>query len=123
MPPKYPNSPLFCFYVQKILISCPPKHLVVEREYYVMYCIFILTGYCSYISYLFIHRPQLLSLDLSNNNLSDLLDVVRKLGTMPKLRNLVLQGNPLSVRIAYFMQMQVKTFYVSNRNVVISMLF
>ncbi|KAK6190964.1 hypothetical protein SNE40_002720 [Patella caerulea] len=40
--------------------------------------------------------PCLLSLDLSNNNLSDLLDVVRKLGTLPKLRNLVLQGNPLA---------------------------
>ncbi|ESP04133.1 hypothetical protein LOTGIDRAFT_237548 [Lottia gigantea] len=40
--------------------------------------------------------PALLSLDLCNNNLTDLLDVVRKLGTLPKLRNLILQGNPLS---------------------------
>lgn len=42
-------------------------------------------------------RPQLLSLDLSNNNLSDILDNVQKLSTLPKLRNLVLQGNPLAV--------------------------
>ena len=42
-------------------------------------------------------RPELLSLDLSNNNLSDLLDAVQKLSTQPKLRNLVLQGNPLAV--------------------------
>jgi len=42
-------------------------------------------------------RPELLSLDLSNNNLSDLLDAVQKLSTLPKLRNLVLQGNPLAV--------------------------
>lgn len=45
--------------------------------------------------------PQLLSLDLSNNNLSDLLDIVRKLSTLPKLRNLVLQGNPLSLIPGY----------------------
>ena len=38
-----------------------------------------------------------MSLDLSNNNLSDILDVVQKLSTLPKMRNLVLQGNPLSV--------------------------
>ncbi|XP_021349907.1 leucine-rich repeat-containing protein 43-like isoform X3 [Mizuhopecten yessoensis] len=45
--------------------------------------------------------PQMLSLDLSNNNLTDLLDVVRKLGTLPKLRNLILQGNPLSLIAGY----------------------
>ncbi|XP_033748327.1 leucine-rich repeat-containing protein 43-like isoform X3 [Pecten maximus] len=45
--------------------------------------------------------PQLLSLDLSHNNLTDLLDVVRKLGTLPKLRNLILQGNPLSLIAGY----------------------
>lgn len=45
----------------------------------------------------FFSRPNLLSLDLSHNNLSDLLDVIRKLGSLPKLRNLILQGNPLSV--------------------------
>ncbi|VDI58225.1 Hypothetical predicted protein [Mytilus galloprovincialis] len=45
--------------------------------------------------------PNLLSLDLSHNNLSDLLDVVRKLGTLPKLRNLILQGNPLALIAGY----------------------
>lgn len=45
--------------------------------------------------------PQLLSLDLSHNNLSDLLDVIRKLGTLPKLRNLILQGNPLALIAGY----------------------
>ncbi|XP_052246796.1 leucine-rich repeat-containing protein 43-like isoform X3 [Dreissena polymorpha] len=45
--------------------------------------------------------PQLLSLDLSNNNLSDILDVVQKLSTLPKMRNLVLQGNPLSLIPGY----------------------
>ncbi|XP_056009171.1 leucine-rich repeat-containing protein 43-like isoform X9 [Ostrea edulis] len=45
--------------------------------------------------------PHLLSLDLSHNNLSDLLDVIRKLGSLPKLRNLILQGNPLSLIPGY----------------------
>ncbi|XP_078335235.1 uncharacterized protein LOC111135443 isoform X4 [Crassostrea virginica] len=45
--------------------------------------------------------PDLLSLDLSHNNLSDLLDVIRKLGSLPKLRNLILQGNPLSLIPGY----------------------
>nr|XP_019925187.2 leucine-rich repeat-containing protein 43 isoform X6 [Crassostrea gigas] len=45
--------------------------------------------------------PNLLSLDLSHNNLSDLLDVIRKLGSLPKLRNLILQGNPLSLIPGY----------------------
>lgn len=45
--------------------------------------------------------PSLLSLDLSHNNLSDLLDVVRKVGSLPKLRNLILQGNPLSLIPGY----------------------
>ncbi|XP_070572710.1 leucine-rich repeat-containing protein 43-like isoform X2 [Ptychodera flava] len=40
--------------------------------------------------------PHLLSLDLSHNDLCDLIDVVRKLQTLPKLRNLVLLGNPLA---------------------------
>ncbi|XP_013401181.1 leucine-rich repeat-containing protein 43 isoform X2 [Lingula anatina] len=45
--------------------------------------------------------PQLLSLDLSHNTLSDLVEVVRKLSTLPKLRNLVLHGNPLCVIPGY----------------------
>ncbi|XP_074641476.1 leucine-rich repeat-containing protein 43-like isoform X2 [Tubulanus polymorphus] len=45
--------------------------------------------------------PNLLSLDLGRNNLSDLLDIVRKLSTLPKLRNLILQGNPLALIAGY----------------------
>ncbi|KAL3856249.1 hypothetical protein ACJMK2_011024 [Sinanodonta woodiana] len=45
--------------------------------------------------------PSLLSLDLGHNNLTDLLDVVRKLGSLPKLRNLILQGNPLALIPGY----------------------
>ncbi|XP_006818075.2 leucine-rich repeat-containing protein 43-like [Saccoglossus kowalevskii] len=42
------------------------------------------------------HWPHLLSLDLSHNDLCDLIEVIRKLQTLPKLRNLVLLGNPLA---------------------------
>ncbi|XP_025090647.1 leucine-rich repeat-containing protein 43-like isoform X2 [Pomacea canaliculata] len=45
--------------------------------------------------------PSLLSLDLSNNNLTDLLDVVQKFSTLPKLRYLVLTGNPLTLIPGY----------------------
>ncbi|KAL8583032.1 hypothetical protein ACOMHN_051196 [Nucella lapillus] len=45
--------------------------------------------------------PALLSLDLSSNNLTDLLDIVRKVSTLPKLRNLILLGNPLSLIPGY----------------------
>ncbi|KAL5016013.1 hypothetical protein ScPMuIL_005602 [Solemya velum] len=45
--------------------------------------------------------PNLLSIDLGHNNLGDLLDTVRKIGSLPKLRNLVLQGNPLSLIPGY----------------------
>ncbi|XP_041348975.1 leucine-rich repeat-containing protein 43-like isoform X2 [Gigantopelta aegis] len=45
--------------------------------------------------------PNLLSLDLSHNNLSDLVNCVRKLSSLPKLRNLILQGNPLSLIPGY----------------------
>ena len=43
-------------------------------------------------------RPHLLSLDLSFNNLADLCHTIDVLKTLPKLKNLVLQGNPLAVR-------------------------
>lgn len=43
-------------------------------------------------------RPHLLSLDLSFNNLADLYHTINVLKTLPKLKNLVLQGNPLAVR-------------------------
>ncbi|XP_048677659.1 leucine-rich repeat-containing protein 43 isoform X2 [Caretta caretta] len=39
--------------------------------------------------------PNLLSLDLSFNNFTDLLGIVSKLATLRRLRTLVLQGNPL----------------------------
>ncbi|KAK3787039.1 hypothetical protein RRG08_037317 [Elysia crispata] len=45
--------------------------------------------------------PNLLSLDLSHNNLCDLMEMVRKMTTLPKLRNLILQGNPLSLIPGY----------------------
>uniref|UniRef100_A0A8C4YSE6 Leucine rich repeat containing 43 n=1 Tax=Gopherus evgoodei TaxID=1825980 RepID=A0A8C4YSE6_9SAUR len=39
--------------------------------------------------------PNLLSLDLSFNNFTDLMSIVSKLATLWRLRTLVLQGNPL----------------------------
>ncbi|XP_078599527.1 leucine-rich repeat-containing protein 43-like isoform X4 [Branchiostoma floridae x Branchiostoma japonicum] len=45
--------------------------------------------------------PKLLSIDLGFNHLSDLLDVVRKVSELPRLRNLVLQGNPLALVPGY----------------------
>ena len=43
-------------------------------------------------------RPHLLSLDLSFNNLADLYHTINVLKMLPKVKNLVLQGNPLAVR-------------------------
>ncbi|CAD5113865.1 DgyrCDS3029 [Dimorphilus gyrociliatus] len=45
--------------------------------------------------------PNLLSLDMSFNDLSDLHDIIGKLQTLPKLRNLILQGNPISLIPGY----------------------
>uniref|UniRef100_A0A8C5UHQ1 Leucine rich repeat containing 43 n=1 Tax=Malurus cyaneus samueli TaxID=2593467 RepID=A0A8C5UHQ1_9PASS len=45
--------------------------------------------------------PNLISLDLSFNSLTDLLELVSQLSTLPKLRILVLQGNPLALLPAY----------------------
>uniref|UniRef100_A0A7M4F215 Leucine rich repeat containing 43 n=1 Tax=Crocodylus porosus TaxID=8502 RepID=A0A7M4F215_CROPO len=45
--------------------------------------------------------PNLLSLDLSFNNFTDLLGLVSKLATLRKLRVLVLQGNPLALIPGY----------------------
>lgn len=45
--------------------------------------------------------PHLLSLDLSFNNLADLYDTINVLKTLPKLKNLVLQGNPLALVPGY----------------------
>eukprot|EP00118_Oscarella_pearsei_P010093 m.60466 g.60466 ORF g.60466 m.60466 type:complete len:529 (+) comp34930_c0_seq2:52-1638(+) len=45
--------------------------------------------------------PQLLSLDLSHNHLVSLPDITSVLRSLPKLRNLVLLGNPVSLVPAY----------------------
>ena len=47
------------------------------------------------------HWPALLSLDLSYNNLTDLPETLRKLKTLPNLRNLILMGNPLMLTPGY----------------------
>ncbi|XP_053555741.1 leucine-rich repeat-containing protein 43 [Bombina bombina] len=45
--------------------------------------------------------PNLVSLDLSFNDLTDLFDLVPRLSTLPQLRILLLQGNPLTLVPAY----------------------
>uniref|UniRef100_A0A669PGD4 Leucine rich repeat containing 43 n=1 Tax=Phasianus colchicus TaxID=9054 RepID=A0A669PGD4_PHACC len=45
--------------------------------------------------------PNLISLDLSFNNLTDLFGLVSQLSSLKKLRTLVLQGNPLALIPAY----------------------
>ncbi|CAL1534683.1 unnamed protein product [Lymnaea stagnalis] len=45
--------------------------------------------------------PNLLSLDLSHNDLCGLVNVISTLSTLPKLRHLILNGNPLSLGLAY----------------------
>lgn len=47
------------------------------------------------------HWPALLSLDLSYNNLTDLPETLRKLKTLPNLRNIILMGNPLMLTPGY----------------------
>lgn len=47
------------------------------------------------------HWPALLSLDLSFNNLTDLPETLRKLKTLPNLRNIILMGNPLMLTPGY----------------------
>lgn len=47
------------------------------------------------------HWPALLSLDLSYNNLTDLPETLRKLKTLPNLRNIILMGNPLMLTAGY----------------------
>lgn len=46
-------------------------------------------------------RPNLISLDLSFNNLTDLFGLVSQLSSLKKLRILVLQGNPLALIPTY----------------------
>ena len=62
-------------------------------------CSFVYLFVCSFLHLFCFFRPCLLSLDLSHNNLCDLIDVINKLSSLPKLRNLVLLGNPLAVSI------------------------
>ncbi|KFZ63508.1 Leucine-rich repeat-containing protein 43, partial [Podiceps cristatus] len=45
--------------------------------------------------------PNLISLDLSFNNFTDLLELVSQLSSLQKLRVLVLQGNPLALITTY----------------------
>ncbi|KAH9502447.1 Leucine-rich repeat-containing protein 43 [Bulinus truncatus] len=45
--------------------------------------------------------PKLLSLDISHNDLCDIIKVISALETLPKLRHLVMNGNPLSLIPAY----------------------
>lgn len=47
------------------------------------------------------HWPALLSLDLSYNNLTDLPETLRKLKTLPCLRNIIMMGNPLMLTSGY----------------------
>lgn len=47
------------------------------------------------------HWPALLSLDLSYNNLTDLPETLRKLKSLPNLRNVILMGNPLMLTPGY----------------------
>nr|CAB3263519.1 leucine-rich repeat-containing protein 43-like [Phallusia mammillata] len=45
--------------------------------------------------------PSLMSLDLSYNNLTGLVELVDRLASLPNLKNLVLQGNPLALIPGY----------------------
>ena len=56
------------------------------------------------------HWPALLSLDLSYNNLTDLPETLRKLKTLPNLRNLILLGNPVMLTAGY------RGFVIDNLN-------
>ena len=47
-------------------------------------------------------RQALLSLDLSFNYIEDLTDVLSLLRQLPTLRNLLLQGNPVFVRVIWY---------------------
>lgn len=50
---------------------------------------------------LLLFRPNLVSLDLSYNNFTNLLSLLPKLLTLKKLRVLVLQGNPFALLPGY----------------------
>ena len=52
---------------------------------------------CKKHSISFCNRNQLLSLDLSSNDITDLKTTTETLKVLPKLRNLLLVGNPIYV--------------------------
>ncbi|KAJ7333778.1 Leucine-rich repeat-containing protein 43 [Desmophyllum pertusum] len=75
------------------LCVCPPPLIHLGLSYNLISSI---TGHMKSISW-----PHLLSLDLSFNNLADLYNTINVLKTLPKLKNLVLQGNPLALVPGY----------------------
>ncbi|PFX28507.1 Leucine-rich repeat-containing protein 43 [Stylophora pistillata] len=75
------------------LCVCPPPLIHLGLSYNLISSI---TGHMKANSW-----PHLLSLDLSFNNLADLYHTINVLKTLPKLKNLVLQGNPLALVPGY----------------------
>ncbi|CAH3103742.1 unnamed protein product [Porites lobata] len=75
------------------LCVCPPPLIHLGLSYNQISSI---TGHMKASSW-----PHLLSLDLSFNNLADLYSTISVLKTLPKLKNLVLQGNPLALVPGY----------------------
>lgn len=62
--------------------------------------------------------PMLLSLDLSYNNLTDLVELVEKLALLPKLKNLTMIGNPLCLIPGYrgFVIDSLRSLYIFDDN-------
>lgn len=75
------------------LCVCPPPLIHLGLSYNQISSI---TGHMEAASW-----PNLLSLDLSFNNLTDILGTINVLKILPKLKNLVLQGNPLALVPGY----------------------
>lgn len=75
------------------LCVCPPPLIHLGLSYNLISSI---TGHMKSTSW-----PHLLSLDLSFNNLADLYHTINVLKMLPKLKNLVLQGNPLALVPGY----------------------
>lgn len=75
------------------LCVCPPPLIHLGLSYNQISSV---TGHMKATSW-----SNLLSLDLSFNNLTDLFGTINVLKTLPKLKNLVLQGNPLALVPGY----------------------
>lgn len=75
------------------LCTCPPPLIHLGLSYNLISSI---SGHMKATSW-----RHLLSLDLSFNNLADLYSTINVLKTLPKLKNLVLQGNPLALVPGY----------------------